>query len=286
MKSPTMKSAPLSNNCDYRAARSSPGVSQQGFTLVEIMISILIGLFLVGGLLTLVQTMKRTSGVQGGLSQLQDNERLATRLMADAIQATGNYPNPTVNSALGSFPAWTVPGTPALAFSKGQSVVGIGAAATAAPGDTIAVRYATSGLDGVTSCVGNTSAAGVAAIFVNVFSIDASGNLQCRLITTDSTSTVVLSDVTATLVSGITNLKILYGMKTNATSTATAADVYLDAAQVKVLASPPGYTFPWALIKSVRLTLTLTNPLAAQPSQPATLRLTRVVNIMNQVGST
>ena len=47
--------------------------SHRGFTLIELMVAILIGLFLIGGLLTLVQAMKRTSTMQSGLSQLQDN---------------------------------------------------------------------------------------------------------------------------------------------------------------------------------------------------------------------
>jgi prepilin-type N-terminal cleavage/methylation domain-containing protein len=279
MKAQLVKFAPPQNGRLGAMALPRKEPHQRGFTLVEMMISILIGLFLIGGLLTLVQTMKRTSGIQGGLSQLQDNERMTTGLMADVIQATGDYPNPMANTPSAAFLAWTVPGVPALTFSKSQSIVGTAAAA----GDVIAVRYATSGTDGLTSCVGNPSA--VAAIFVNVFSIDANGNLQCRLITTNGAGGV-LSDVTTTLVNNVTNLQILYGMKTNATSTFTAADAYLTATQVAALAPPPGYTFPWVLIKSVQLTLTLKNPLANQPNQQATLSLMRVVNIMNQVGAT
>jgi Tfp pilus assembly protein PilW len=49
------------------------------------MISVLIALFLTGGLLTLVQAMKKTTSVQSGMSQLQDSERMAMTLMADVI---------------------------------------------------------------------------------------------------------------------------------------------------------------------------------------------------------
>ena len=62
---------------------------QRGFTLIELMIALLIALFLIGGLLTLVQAMKSTSISQSGMSQLQDNERMAMTLMTDVIQSTG-----------------------------------------------------------------------------------------------------------------------------------------------------------------------------------------------------
>jgi type IV pilus assembly protein PilW len=277
-----MKSPPL-QHCGVSAAtprlRATSG--QRGFTLVEIMIAILIGVFLLGGLLTLVQTMKVTSLAQNGLSQLQDNERLAMRIMTDVIQATGDYPNPVANTPNLAFPALPLAPFPS-GFAKSQSMVGRGAGAAVPPGDEIAVRYATSGTDGLTNCVGGQSL--TAVTFVNVFSIDANGNLQCQLTTINAGGGQ--TTVTATLVSGVTNLQILYGVKTNTAVTTTAVDAYLDANQVIGLPNPPGYAFPWIYIKSVQLTLTFLNPLAAQPGQPATISLMRVVNVMNQVGET
>jgi hypothetical protein len=67
------------------------------------MVAILIGLFLTGGLLTLVVAMKRTSTNQSGLSQLQDNERMAMQLVTDVVKSTGYYPSPLTNSAASQF---------------------------------------------------------------------------------------------------------------------------------------------------------------------------------------
>ena len=67
---------------------------QFGFTLIELMVAILIGLFLIGGLLTLVGAMKRTGGIQDNLTQMQDNERLAMTLLTDTVQSAGYYPDP------------------------------------------------------------------------------------------------------------------------------------------------------------------------------------------------
>jgi type IV pilus assembly protein PilW len=227
--------------------------------------------------------MKVTSLAQNGLSQLQDNERLAMRIMTDVIQATGDYPNPVANTPNLAFPA--LPLAPPLAFAKSQSIVGTALAVP--PGDVIAVRYATGNdatgnPDKLTNCVGGESV--VPVTFVNVFSIDANNNLQCQLTTIDAAGGQ--KTVTATLVSGVTNLQIKYGMKTNTAVTTKAVDAYLDAGQINALPNPPGYAFPWIYIKSVKLTLTFSNPLAAQPGQPATISLTRVVNVMNQVGET
>ncbi len=72
---------------------------QDGFTLIELMIALLIGLFLAGGLLVLVQDNRRVFGNQNQLAQLQDSERLALSMMTDVIQMAGYFPDPTSNSA-------------------------------------------------------------------------------------------------------------------------------------------------------------------------------------------
>jgi type IV pilus assembly protein PilW len=295
-----MKSKPENEESRRMPWRSSVMTSQRGFSLIELMIAILISVFLIGGLLTLVQAMKRTTGVQNGLSQLQDNERFAADLLSNVIQAAGDYPTPVLGGQFGVnqfgvavFPAYAVPNT-TIAFASGQTIAGVTTAT--APGDLIAVRYSTAGTaslpppvpDGLISCAGNTSTTPVQ--FVNVFSvaIDANGNgtLQCQLSVVDSAGLIATKTTTNTLVSGITNLKILYGVKTNTAATTLSADAYLTATQVSALATPlpSGATTAWNLVKSVQLTMTVTNPFFGQPLQPASIQLMRVINVMNQVG--
>ena len=142
--------------------RAAPGVrasAVRGFTLVELMIAVLISLFLAAGLLTLVQAMKKTSGVQSGLSQLQDSERVAMTLIADVIQSAGYFPNPTANTGVSMFPV-VAPYTFA-----GQTIAGTGNWGDPAPGNSITVRYATGGTavvaplapDNTVNCTGNMS---------------------------------------------------------------------------------------------------------------------------------
>ncbi len=263
---------------------------QRGFTLVELMISILIALFLTGGLLTLVQAMKRTTGVQSGMSQLQDSERMAMTLIADVVQSAGYFPQPTANTAAFEFPV-----TGAFTFA-GQSIVGTGAVTLPAQPNTITVRYATGGLipppappvvgpDNAIDCTGNPSNG--PALFTNTFvilpdpALPNTSDLACEL-----GDPAAPNPVTVYLVSGVTQLQVLYGVQTNPTVSNGSADTYLDANTVGAL----GY---WSKIVSVKITLTFVNPLygnlAGQntnPNTPQTINFTRVIDVMNKTGVT
>ncbi|MGC1389275.1 MAG: PilW family protein, partial [Steroidobacteraceae bacterium] len=208
---------------------SAPGKlgpdSERGMTLVELMVAIMIGLFLTGGLLTLVQAMKRTTVNQSGLSQLQDNERMAMTLITDVIKSTGYYTNPLVNTAASSFPVVNYNAN-ANFTTAGQALVGTGA--YAAGTNVVTSRYATAGTttgtDNIINCTGNTWA--VAATFVNTFSLDGNGNLQCTLIVNGGQPTTV------PLISGIQKMQIYYGVQTNGAAGTNSVDTYMDAASV------------------------------------------------------
>lgn len=242
---------------------------QRGFTLVELMIAVLIAMFLIGGLLTLVQAMKATSLNQSGLSQLQESERMAVTLMGDVIQSTGYFPNPLINTALSAFPV-SAPFTTA-----GQALYGTGNITDPAPGNTITVRYLTSGLDNVINCLGNTS--GAAVTFVNTFSLDGNGNLQCTLTVIGAAGSVTSAPVP--VISGVNNLQIYYGVQTNTAVATNSIDTYLDAATVTAGNN-------WANVKSVQIKLTFLNPLWGQTNQPQYITFTRIVDVMNKTGVT
>jgi type IV pilus assembly protein PilW len=281
MTQPPMKHDPMKGT-ELRAA------AQRGFTLVELMISILIALFLIGGLLTLVQAMKNTTGIQSGLSQLQDNERMAMTLIADTIQSAGYFPNPTANTAAGEFPV------AGLFTFAGQSVVGTGNYLDPAPGNSITVRYATNGTlavnglgvptpDNTIDCTGNTSP--VATMFTDSFSLTPDPNvantydLTCVLL-----NSTAGTNTTVSLVSGLQDMQIYYGVQTNPAVSNGSADTYLDAATVSAL----NY---WPNVISVKVTLTFINPLygslAGQSGTvPQTVQFTRIIDVMNKTGVT
>ncbi len=117
---------------------------QSGISLVEIMIGLLIGLFLMGGLLQVFDQSKRGYRYQAGLSQVQEQGRFAMEFL-------------TVNLRLAGFPGSNPP--------AGNKLQGTDAAT-----DTVAVRL-TSAFD----CRNIATAGGVA---VNTFRIN-QNNLEC-----------------------------------------------------------------------------------------------------------
>jgi type IV pilus assembly protein PilW len=234
--------------------------AHQGFTLLELMIAMTIGLFLAGALLTVVQTNKKVFLNQNQLEQMQDGQRMAMTLMTDVIQSAGYFPQPWANTLGNTLIA-------SGSFANSQAITGSFSAA--APGDSISVRYMTAPQDGILNCSGVSNTGGANVLYVNTFSV-VGGQLQC----------VDQNNVTYFLVGGVTNLSVLYGVKTNAAATGNNVDTYMTATQVT---AAPGY---WQSVISVQISLTFTNPLyiAAGQGQAPTITVQRVVDVMNQTG--
>jgi type IV pilus assembly protein PilW len=243
---------------------------QGGFTVVELMVALLIGLFLLGGLLTLVQDNRRSFASQNQLSQLQDAERMAMTMITDVIQSAGYFPDPTTNSATLVLPA---NGTFTVA---GQAVVGTPGAGP--PGDTISVRYATNSGDGIVNCIGQSNTSGGVATYTNSFSV-ANGQLVCTM---NGKAYSIIGTVPSA--SGnftgvvVTNMSILYGVTTG--SSPNNVDTYYSAGAVP----------NWSNVISVQVTLTFTNPMYTTQAQaqgstvPPTLSFQRVITVMSQAG--
>jgi type IV pilus assembly protein PilW len=250
-----------------RVQRRKPARAARGFTFVEIMVAIALGLFLIGGLLTLVQAMRRTATNQSGLSQLQDSERMAMQLITDVVQSTGYYILPVTNSATSAFLVGTYgPAT----FTSGQALVGN---YTAGVPDIITNRYQTAGAgvgDNAINCTGNPN--NTFANFVNQITVNTANNyLTCTVWVNAN------NPVTVALVPGITNMTVLYGVESGNGVATNSVDAYLTADLVSA-----GNL--WPQVRSVQVTLTFLNPMAAQPGQPATVNFTRNIAVMYKTG--
>jgi type IV pilus assembly protein PilW len=262
---------------------------QAGFTLVELSVSVLIGLFLLGGLATLVQNNKRAFASQNQLSQLQDSERLAMQMMTDVIQASGYFPNPAINYATqpGIFPA---AGTLAL----GQAMTGTYGGGTA-PGDTITVRYTTAPGDTILNCGGTSNISGANAQYINVFSVNASGQLICTLTINSVVQPAIPLVGTGTVGTNqqisVQNLTILYGVSTSGN---TNVDTYMNATQVaansdwnNVISVLVQLTFAIPTFAGGGNTTQLTSATTASSSTTApsgTVTIQRVIGVMNKAG--
>ena len=243
----------------HRHSRYRPLHDERGFTLIEILIALLIGLFLAGALITIVQTNRTVFGNQNKLAQLQDGERMALTMMTDVIQSAGYFPNPTQNTLNNSL-------TIVAPFvAAGQSVYGVYSATP--PGDQISIRYMTAGGDGILNCSGQSNpTGGPNTLYVNTFQV-----LNDQLICT-------MNGTQYNLVNGVTNLSVLYGVKANAAATGNNVDTYMNAAQVTAAGL-------WGSVISALVQLTFTNPLyIANQGQPQTVGIQRVIGLMSQTG--
>jgi type IV pilus assembly protein PilW len=238
--------------------------SQRGFTLVELMIAIVISIFLIGGLLMMVQSTRNAFGNQNLLGQLQDNERLAMTFMADVVESTGYFPDPVNNTSATLMPA------NATFLTAGQAVFGTFLAA--APGDSVSIRYAAAAGDqNLFNCLGLVNTAAATDVFTNKFSVDA---VNQQLVCTASSQLGSFATKTVPLVNGVQNLTILYGVKRSVADTGSCADTYLNAGQM--LAAD------WNSVCSVSVAITFTNPIP--PQNPPTITIRRVIATMNAAG--
>jgi type IV pilus assembly protein PilW len=232
---------------------------QHGFTLIELMISMAVGLFLVGGLLTILQNMGNTRTTQTLLAQLQDSQRVAMTMVTDVVQSTGYFPDPTTNTNLTALPTTMVG---AATLSAGQALYGT--RQTADPGDSLTVRFMDQS-NNIINCIGGTNTTGAPVRYLNTFSVTG-GQLVCSL----------NGAAASPLVSGLKRMDVWYGVKRDLTVDNTNVDTYLTADQLAAS--------DWLNVSSVKVRLTFNNPLAGRPGQPATIRFMRTIAIMSRAG--
>ncbi|RDS84747.1 hypothetical protein DWU98_01935 [Dyella monticola] len=226
---------------------------QRGLSIISLLIALTIGVFLLAGLFSLWLQTRNTFNAQGSLAQLQDNERIATTTMANALQSAGYYPLIDNYSTSPPSPLLTLSGALPVAgdfTAAGQFIYG-----THGTNDTLEVRFMSdgNGLD----CQGQQQAD--KTLVVNEYSIDTNGNLVCTVTTSTYGSTTTSTSSAQTIVPGVSNLLVQYGVDPGNTQSVTQ---YMTADQVTSGTD-------WSLVRSVNLQLTFTNPLAGSAANGA-----------------
>jgi type IV pilus assembly protein PilW len=238
--------------------------SQQGFTLIELMIAVTVGLFLIGGMLMMVQSTRNAFGNQNALAQLQDNERLVMTFMAEVVESAGYFPDPVHNVSTGVLPVT------ATFATAGQSVFGTYNAAS--PYDSVSIRYAAAVNDNVFNCKGLINTGAAIDVFINRFWINTADPNNPVLTCTVITNTIPAPGFAVALVNGVQKLAILYGVKRNPVDTGSCADTYLRADQMAAA--------DWTAVCSIKMSVSFANPI--KPASP--LVITRVIAVMNAAG--
>ncbi|PRP70159.1 hypothetical protein BUE93_13040 [Chromobacterium amazonense] len=227
---------------------------QTGSGLVEIMVAITIGLLLLSVLVMIFTSTKLAQSNQSGLAQLQDNQRTAMTMINAIVQSAGYYPSPQTQAATDALPA-------SGSFAAGQSITGTSGAGGAS--DTLTIRFATAPGDGILNCNGTSNAGSSNTIYINQFAVN-NNQLTCAL----------NSGAAQPLVDGVSKMTVLYGVDTNGNG---SVNQYFSASTL-----PPG-----AAVRSVKVTLTMVNPLANQVQVAAqgtsSLTVSWVIGVMNQL---
>lgn len=241
-------------NDHKRIQRDTGGRMQAGFSLLELLIALTIGVFLLAGVAAVLAITRQNFNAQAGMGQLQDDQRIAVNMLVMVLGHAGYYYNPQTETALTSFPQ-------VLPFAgAGQAIAGTSGAGVVA--DSIVVRYVqsppgTASSDFLQDCNGNSNTDIVGTLSVNNFTLDSQNQLTCA----------VGSRPAQPLASGISAFTVLYGVDRDKDN---SVDLYLPA-----LAMTPAY---WALVVSVQVSIDFINPLdRARP-----IKVKRVIKLMGR----
>jgi type IV pilus assembly protein PilW len=244
--------------------------NQRGLSLISLMIALLIGTFLLAGLFAVWFQTRTTFKTQNQMAQVQDNQRMALIILANAVQTAGYYPaaaNYTTTPPAPLYQASTVfPGTSPFTVT-GQAIYGTHST-TNATNDMLELRFMTdmsnTTNDNTLDCLGQADTA--QTLVVETFQLDASNNLTCIVTVNGQASK-------GTIVPNVKGLEVYYGVSTTEDNSVTE---YLTADQVTADSM-------WAYVQSVNLQLTFANPLYGQsgvPGQTSTLPVvSRIVSL-------
>lgn len=245
--------------------------AQRGFTLVELMVTVGIALFLLAGLVKIVQNVRTASLTQQQLALLQDEQRFALTVITDAIQTGGYFANPLLETS-DSFPIAAAL-APAQNFALGWTFTGSHVTGTAdnVALDTLATRFQTDTNFGPLLCDGtDTSKIAGPNMYQVEFGVDAVNQvLWCS----------VNNGVKNQLVTGVVAMAVYYGIKRDTSTADYNVDTYVQWDQFNA-----GNPNEYLTISAIRVVLTFVNPLAGQASQPPTITTERVIEVMARAG--
>lgn len=221
---------------------------QYGISLIELMLAMTVSLFLMIGLGATYYVMRQNAIARSGLSQLQDQQRIAMTLIANAVQHAGYFSNPLTTTREAVFSTTPTPFT-----IIGQPLAG--------SDTTLDVRYQSDSTVPMGTCLGLSSGT---TSYIDTFSVSANNTLDCSEVVGNKNA------VRQSLVSGVSSMSVVYGVDTDGDG---SVNQYQAASTVSAT--------DWRNIKSIQVTLNFINPLAGQPGQRATLPFTRTISLMN-----
>ena len=234
---------------------------QSGLSLIELMIAMFIGLFLLGGISSTYIYSVKSSGQRDQLSLLEANARLALEILSKTIQHTGYTSNVgfpiekfiTTTNPVESKPCTSGNSVVSTGFFPANSIVNNGNATVSTnASDGIGIVYlgdstitndcAGQPLDAAcqitTSVSANPTETAAARIFNSFYLEDSNIGRALKCAGSRSTDEIVIAD-------GVENMQILYGINADS-SPDRSVERYVNADEVGTL---------WSNITSVKIAL-------------------------------
>ncbi len=191
-----------------------PARTERGFSIVELMIALVLGLILLGGVIQVFLSSRQTYSANEAMSRMQENGRFALEFMARSARLAG-YMEPTLVTGK-PFPV--VPTSTSGRCNVPNGVQGVLCSSNGAGGasDGVAFMFQPPLIDGVRrDCLGNTITSNTDLIINHFAIIPAAGTtpaaLGCRSYNA-TTSTWTAGPYLQALVEGVDSLQVLYGV--------------------------------------------------------------------------
>jgi type IV pilus assembly protein PilW len=208
--------------------------AHRGFTLVEMMIALVLGMVITGALLAIFMSSKRTYSTTEAMSRMQESARFGAQFAARELRMAG-YSASTQLGILNRDLLFPASGS----FGSGVVVIGTNNDTTAglkSGSDSIRIRYTGDSNGAVHDCLGNDVPANTQVSAQ--LSLSSNNELQCS---DDGGTTQTV------LVDGISDFQLKYAVDTSGDRYAdsTGGVAYVDAGSVT----------NWARVTSVHLAL-------------------------------
>lgn len=216
-----------------------------GFSVVEVMIALVVGLVVVAGASQMYLGSKQGWRLNEAQSRMQEDGRFALEYLARNIRLAGYKSTPLPNQPE-PFPGHSPADTAGPKFEAGQVITGLYGGTGTADSSRISVRYqgllVGTGVTPVRDCLSRD--VGVGIVTINTFALDTSQHeLQCTAV--NPTTGINPTAWTQPLISGFGNFLVLYGIDTDdELRTMRSANRYLSAANVAA---------NWRNVTSVRI---------------------------------
>lgn len=248
----------------------------QGFGLIELMISMAIASFLLLGLVTMAGSMQNSYTTQSNSASIHDKERFASSLFSALLQSGGYYSvtyssaNTSVPDISTYLPIVVTNNAPGAQYGLRQFVAGSGAAGGNGP-DVLNVRYMDGGTDTAGyNCLGKgTSGAG---IYESVISVDTAHKTLICQVGFNGAAPTGATGASTVLLDGVTNMQVSYNVTHSADIRSPLTLQYYRSIDMTAA--------DWGSVRSVQITLTFQDPVTPLVPNPPTYTFTQTYQVM------